>query len=166
MGQVIGQVSANANTSSYTIIDVPSPGVMGPTVVNNYTTLAIPAYFRALDFKSANMASFPRAIRKAGVDVPHKLDKMIQRKPNGYQAPTMLWRTLFFHQAHYANGFVEIERDALYAPKALHNRPPELVAPFRYLEDDGTVSGWYWVGGWKPHIVAAADMIHLTGLSY
>lgn len=166
MGQVIGSVSAQANTTSYTIVDVPSPGVIGPTVVNNYTTLSVPAYVRALDFKSANMASFPRSVRKNGVEVPHRLNKILQRRPNPYQSPTMLFRTWHFHEAHYANGFVEIERDALFNPVALHNRSPEIVSPFRYLEDDGQISGWYFVGGWNPHIVPAADMMHITGLSY
>lgn len=166
MGQVLGSVSATNNTASYTIVDVPSPGVFGPTVVNNYTTLSVPAYFRALNFKSSNMASFPRSVQQNGIDVVHRLNKIIKRKPNDYQSPTMLFRTWFFHKYHYANGFIEIERDSLFNVKALHNRPPELVAAFRWMDDDGQVSGWYWVGGVKPRIVAAADMMHLTGLSY
>lgn len=167
MGQVLGTIgNATNNTASYTIVDVPSPGVIGPCVVNNYTTLSIPAYFRAVNFKSANMASFPRSVRLDNTDVPHRLDSLLERKPNGYQSATMLYRTWFFHLAHYSNGYIEIERDALFNPKALHNRQPEIVAPFRYLEDDGSITGWYWVGGYKPHIVASNDMLHLCGLSH
>ena len=166
MGQIIGSSTvATNNTASYTVIDMAGPGVMGPTLINNYTVLQIPAYFRAVNFKSANMASFPRSVRLNGHDVPHKLDQLLKRAPNAYQSPTMLWRTWFFHHAHYANGFMEIERDTLNNPKALHVRAPELVSPFRWLEDDGSISGWYWVGGWSPHVAPAADMMHLSGTS-
>jgi HK97 family phage portal protein len=168
MTQIIsGGLSSTLGTaSSLTVIDVPSPGVLGPTVVNNYTVLSVSAYWRAMQFRSANMASFPRSVRKDGVSVPHRLDKLLNRRPNDYQSPTMLFRTWHFAHAHYANGFIEIERDALYNPKAMHNRPPEWVTPFRILEDDGSVSQWYHVGGPRPHIVANADMMHLSSLSY
>ena len=174
MPQIIsgGLASTLGTASALTVIDVPSPGVLGPCVVNNYTVLGVPAYWRAMQFRSANMASFIRSVRKNGVETPHKLLKLMNRQPNGYQSPTSLWRTWHFHHAHYANGFVEIERDSLYAPKALHNRPPEWVTPFRILEDDGTVSQWYHVGGPRMakqksgRIVPGADMMHLTGLSY
>jgi HK97 family phage portal protein len=78
----------------------------------------------------------------------------------------MTFRKWFFDLSHYANGFLEIERDALFNPIALHNRTPEIVSPFRYMEDDGTISGWYHVGGIRPHIVPQQDMMQLSGTSY
>jgi|SRR5665213_147738 len=164
MGQLLGPISGNA--ASYTVVNMPAPGVFGPTVVNSFTTLSVPAYWRAVNFKSANMASFPRSVHKNGIETPHRLDKLLQRKPNGYQSPTMCFRTWFFHQAHYQNGYLEIERDSLFNPIAVHNRRPEIVAPFRYLEDDGSITQWYYVQDHAPHFVASSDMMHLTGTSY
>jgi HK97 family phage portal protein len=165
-GQIVGGISPASASSGFIVYDVPTPGVIGHIVVNSYTTLQVPAYWRAQNFRSTNMASFPRSVRRDGVEVKHRLDRILKRAPNAYQSPTMLWRTLFFHHGHYANGFAEIERDSLFNAKAIHNRQPENVAPFRWLEDDGTVSQWYYVGGHSPHIVPFADMIHLSGLSY
>jgi len=119
-----------------------------------------------MDFLAGNLASFPRAVRKNGTEVAHRLDKLLKRKPNDYQDATTFWRTLFFHRSHYLNAFAEIERDKLFNVAALHNRLPEQTAPFRYLDDDGNISQWYFVGGFRPHVVNFADMIHLSGLSY
>jgi len=112
------------------------------------------------------MASFPRSVRKNDIDVPHRLDKLLKRKPNPYQSPFSFWRTLYFAKYHYANGYAEIERDSLFNVAAIHNRPPEIVSPFRWIEDDGSISQWYIVGGLRPHVVPSQDFIHLSNLSY
>jgi HK97 family phage portal protein len=167
MGQLVGGLSPASGASGMVVYDMPSPGVIGNIVVNSFTTLQLPGYYRAHNFRSQNLASFPRSVRKNGADIKHRLDRLLkQASPNGYQSSFMFWRTLFFHQGHYANGFAEIERDSLFAPKALHNRQPEYVCPFRWIEDDGSITQWYHIGGMHPHIVAFADMIHLSGLSY
>jgi len=154
-------------STGYLIYDTNTPGVIGPAVVNAYTTLSIPAYWRAMDFLSQNLASFPRSVRKSGVDQPrHRLARLLQRRPNNYQNSTLFWRTLFFHFSHYHNAFAQIERDSQFQPIALHNRIPEMVAPFRYQDDDGQTSAWYWIGGYRSHVVPAADMLHLSGMSY
>lgn len=165
---MIAQTIGMSGTSGFVIYDSPGGGMLGAAVVNSYTTLAIPAYWRAMNFMADNMASFPRSVRKNGVDLPsHKLLPLFCRKPNDYQDAFMFWRTLFFHRAHYLNGFAEIERDSQFNPVALHNRLPEQVAPFRWIDDTTKkLSQWYWVGGAAPRVVAFEDMIHLTGLSY
>lgn len=163
---MIAQSIGMSGTSGFVVYDSPG-GMLGPAVVNSYTTLSIPAYWRAMVFLSENMASFPRTVRKNGVDVPHRLLTLLCRRPNAYQDAAMFWRTLFFHRAHYLNGFGEIERDSQFNPVALHNRLPEQIAPFRWIDDTtGQLSQWYWVGGMKPRVVPFEDMIHLTGLSY
>lgn len=149
------------------IYDVAGPNPLGNVVINSFTTLAIPAYYRAVEFTSKNLASFERSVTKDGVKVPHRITPVLTRRPNNYQSATMFWRTLFFHRAHYANSYAELERDSLYNVVALHNRLPEQVTPFRFLDEDtGAVSTWYHVGGRVPHIVPATDMIHLSGLSW
>ena len=167
MGEIVGGLSPSLGvTGGYIAYDMPMPGVIGRIIVNSLTTLQNPAYFRAVNFRAQNMASFPRSVRKDGAEVKHRLDRLLKRAPNSYQSPSKFWRTLHFHAAHHANSFAEIERDSLFNAKAMHIRLPEHVAPFRWIEDDESVSQWYWVGGRKPHIVAFADMIHLSGLSY
>ena len=162
----IDQPVGAMGSTGYLIYDVNTPGVLGPAVINSYTTLAIPPYWRAMAFLSENLASFPKSVRKDNVDVPHRLTRLLQLRPNTYQDASLFWRTLFFHWAHYRNAFAVIERDTQMQPKALHVKIPEMVAPFRLLDDDGQASSFYWVGGYKPKIYAGDDVIHLSGLSY
>lgn len=144
--------------------------VLGPIVVNAYTTLGIPPYWRAMNFVANNMATFPRFVARGGTEVTHALTPLLKRRPNRYQGPAMFWRTLFFHRAHAGNGYAEIERDRLYRPVALHVRPPESVVAFWVDPGDGSgPAAYYYCGPTRlaeAHIVAAADMIHLSGLSY
>jgi len=153
-------------STGYLIYDTNTPGVIGPAVINAYTTLCIPAYWRAMDFLTKNLTCFPRSIRREEVAVKHRLLKLLTRRPNTYQNSTLFWGTLYFHWSHYHNAFAWIERDSQFNPIALHNRIPEMVAPFRYLDDDGNPSSWYWIGGMKARVVPAADMLHLHGMSY
>ena len=145
--------------------------VIGPVVVNAYTTLGVPAYWRAVNFIANNMATFPRFVARAGTETPHGLNRLLQRKPNGYQGPSIFWRTLFLHRAHTGNGYAEVERDPkTFRPVALHLRQPETVVPFWFDADDGNgIRGYFYVGPARltpSHIVAAADMVHFSGLSY
>src|SRR5665213_551596 len=123
-------------STGYLIYDTNTPGVIGPAVINAYTTLCIPAYWRAMDFLTKNLTCFPRSIRREEVAVKHRLLKLLTRRPNTYQNSTLFWGTLYFHWSHYHNAFAWIERDSQFNPIALHNRIPEMVAPFRYLDDD------------------------------
>ena len=167
MGLVSSSTAALSGvTAGYTIVDVPYPGVTVP-VINSYTTLAVPAYWRAINFKARNMASFPRSVRKNDIDVPHRLDRLLKRKPNGYQSAFILWQTLYFHKYHYGNAYASIERDTLFNPVAIHNLPPEIVSPFRWIDDDGTITQWYHVASSTGNkVLPASDVIHLAQLSY
>jgi HK97 family phage portal protein len=165
MGSVIP--GSNSGAGTFVIYDTAYPGGIGNLVINSYTTLSIPAYWRAMVYIANTMTSFPRYVVKDGVKAKHRLNSILDRRPNKYQNAPQFWRALFFHRSHYGNGFAEIERDNLYNPVALHNRLPEQVSPFRWIDDDGNISTWYHVGGTRPHIVPFGDMIHLTGgLSY
>ena len=147
--------------------DVTTPGVLGSVLINDYSVLGIPAYFRAMNYIANNMTSFPRFVARDGVKTPHSLAPLLKRRPNGYQSPTMFWRTLFFHRGHYGNGYAEIERGKTYQPVAFHNRMPGQVIPFRYVMDDGSILQAYAiVEPRKMRIVLGADMIHFSALSY
>src|SRR4051794_5859413 len=91
----------------------PTGNIIGPAVINAYSTLAIPAYWRAMNFLATNLASFPRSVRKDGAkraagEPAHPLDKLLQRRPNALQSATIFWRTLFFHAAHLGRGYAEV----------------------------------------------------------
>lgn len=151
------------------VFDSNTPGWPGPAVVNAFTTLAIPAYWRAMNYIASNLASFPRYVAKNGVQVNHRLNPLLNRRPNSFQSNTQLWRTLFFHRAHVGNAYAEIQRDKLNNPSALIPHLPELVLPFRFITDDGEILTFYHVAselGRPSKILAAADMIHLSSLSW
>src|SRR5688572_17996989 len=76
-------------------------GTLPPVPISAYSTLTIPAYARAINFLADNLASFPRAVHRDGAepDTPHRLTKLIGRRPNSYQNAYSFWRTLFFHAA-------------------------------------------------------------------
>ena len=140
------------------------PGnVIAPGVINPYSVLTAPEYWRGMSFLADLLASFPRTITLDGQkpDKPHKLQTLV-RKPNGYQVGYQTWRTLFFHWRHFGNGYLYIQRASATSSRilAIHNLLPESVIPFRY---DGTQ--WYalWPAGM---IIPAADMIHLSVLAY
>jgi HK97 family phage portal protein len=155
-------------TGGFMFYDSNTPNVLGPSVVNAYTTLSIPSYWRAMNFIACNLASFPRRIVKDGEEIPnHRLTKIISRKPNPYQSGNLFWRTLFFHRSHYSNGFAEIIRDTQFNPVALVTVRPEQCLPFRWLpEGEELPLTFYFVGGANSHVVPASDFIHFSGLSY
>jgi HK97 family phage portal protein len=140
-----------------------------PMVLNPYSTLSIPAYWRAINFLSENLASFPRAVHKGGSkteDLP-TLTRLLSRRPNGYQNSFCFWRTLFAHAAHYGNGYARIERQPMsYRPAALHNLMPEDVWPFRYDRGDGEGPGQYYLHRPTQTVLPGADVLHLSALSY
>jgi HK97 family phage portal protein len=142
------------------------PNVLPNALVNSYSVLTIPSYWRAMNYIASNMASFPRSIQNNNVDINHPVTSLLTIKPNSYQTSFDFWRSLFFHRSHTGNGYAEIVRDSQFRPVELHQHFPELVWPFRWIDDDGNISTWYYVGGRNCHVVAYADMIHLMGLSY
>lgn len=136
-----------------------------PTLINAYSVLTIPAYWRAVNFLANNLSSFPRSVQKDGAAqaVPHPLDRLLERRPNPYQNATAFWRTLFFAAVHHANGYARIERGRDLSPAALHNLTPEDVTPFRIVHDTGPIQQWYHLSSTKTAL-PGADVIHLTGL--
>lgn len=139
------------------------------TVINPYSTLAIPAYWRAVNFLAGNLASFGRSVRRDGarLDQPHALDVLLKRKPNALQNAFTFWRTLFFHAVHAGNGYARIDRAPnSFTPVALTNMLPEDVRPIRVDRGDGRgMQQWY---GHLPSKTAipALDVVHLQALSH
>lgn len=159
------------NPTKILLVDVQGSGgstlAIPPTLINSYTALTITAYWRAITFLCTNLASFGRSIRREdeGEQKRHPLNRLIKRMPNLYQSAFIFWQTLWFHVTHTANGYARIERDTRGQPIALHNVPPEDVLPFRIEVDGEQPEQWYWHRPTKTAI-AAADMIHLMGLSH
>ena len=116
------------------------------------------------------VARFPRSVQLKGVKpaTPHALDVLLQGRPNGYQTSTKLWRTLFWHEAHYNNGYLRVERDPRTSrPVALHNLLPENVEPIRIDHSDGRgLQQYYQIFGGTPTRLNGDDVIHLAGMSY
>jgi HK97 family phage portal protein len=159
--------------NGYRIYDVHGQAAVIPaTVINSYSSLAIPAWFRAVNLLSSTLASLPRRVVKDGTepDQPHYLDRLLRRQPNGYQTPTKFWRTFFLHAAHCGNGYAEITWTAG-GPRAagLHNRSPEEITPFRYDAGKGDGPQQFYLFSPYPgqrRVIKAADMLHVSALSY
>lgn len=158
------------NTPTYVVSGAPT---VPPMLLNNYSALTIPAYWRAINFLAANLASFPRAVYLEAAKLepaPRPLATILGRRPNLYQNPTQFWQTFFFHAAHFGNGYARIERDTFSGrPVALHNVLPEEILPFRFDRDDGAGPLQYYY--WRPvrgeeAIFPGADILHLAALSY
>ena len=157
------------NANGITVFDAQSRSAVPATPINFYSALSVPAYYRAVTFLSDNLASLPRSVTQDGTKppTPHPLDKLLNRRPNGYQNSTMLWRTLFFHAAHYQNGYVRIERDPLtLRPVALHTLMSEGVLPFRYDDGQGGGPVQYFKDLKTGTIYLGDDVIHLAACSY
>lgn len=159
--------------SGYRVYDAqPGTVAVDPMLINAYSTLTVPAYWRAINFLADNLASFPRAVRRddgAKAEQRHTLSDLLDHRgePNGTQNAFTFWRTLFFHTAHAGNGFAWVEREAFgFGARALHNMMPEDVWPFRYDRADGRGALQYYL--WRPYkrVLAAIDVIHLAALSH
>ena len=124
MGQIIGSSTiATNNTASFTVIDMPAPGVFGPTLS---TITRLYRFHRTSVPSISNPPTWPVS-REPSEGRPRRSpppQQAFATQPNAYQSPTMLFRTWFFHHAHYANGFMEIERDALFNPKGYTSDSP------------------------------------------
>jgi HK97 family phage portal protein len=145
--------------------------VIGPTVINGYSALTVPAWFRAMNFLSTNLASFSRSVVKDGAkrtadEKPHALDTLLKRKPNGYQNPFLFWSTWFLHACHKGNGYARVERDFAFRPVAFHNLQPDEVWPFRYDREDGNGPMQFYYHVPTKKVYPGADILHLAGLSW
>ena len=163
----------NQNTNSIQsynglpIVDSNSPNVVAPCPLSVYSTLSVTSYWRAVNFLSDNMASFPRSVTqdKTRLDVPHPLDKLLRRTPNSYQNATQFWRTLYYHKSHSSNAYAEIKRTPTGRPESLHNLLPENVFPFRYDDGKNGLQQFYFDQSTK-RILPYADVLFLSGLSH
>lgn len=149
---------------SFPIYDSNQPGStpLGPTIINAFSALQIPAYWRAVNFLAGNLASFPRAVYLSGVKIAHAVDRVLERKPNPYQTATVFWRQLFFDAVSQGNGYGRIDRTkpASIGTAGITNLMSEDVTPFRY---EGVQ---YYFDKKSGDILAAADVLHLPGLGY
>lgn len=141
-----------------------------PMLINNYSTLTVPAYWRAMNFLADNLASFPRAVyldaAKAN-PAPQPLSTILGRRPNRYQNPTQFWRTWFFHAAHFGNGYARIDREAFSGrPLAVHNILPDDTLPFRFDRDDGRGPMQFYYHRPTKEVLPGDDVLHLATLSY
>ncbi len=151
------------------VVDVTGGHAVPLTLLNCYSVLSIPAYKRAVTFLAENLASFGRSVRKDGakLDVAHPLDKLLNRRPNGYQNALIFWRTLFFHAAHTGNGYARIDREGITArPAALHNLLPEDVTPFRWEPEEGASPLQFYYHRTTKSAIVGADVLHLQCLSH
>jgi HK97 family phage portal protein len=157
-----------SSMSGIPIYDSNAPGsAVPPLLINSYSTLTIPANWRAVTFLANNFASFPRSIYKDESKAQHPLNTLLSRRPNGYQDAFQFWHSLFLSASHIGNGYARIERDAAgFRPKALHKLLSEDITPFRYIDDKGQVTQCYYEKPTKA-IYLGQDIIHLMGsLSY
>jgi HK97 family phage portal protein len=141
---------------------------VSPTTINEYSILSIPAYWRAVNFLADNLAAFGRSVHldEARIDVPHRLDTILKRRPNGYQNPTAFWRTFIFHCAHLGNGYARIRRSELTGEVTLHNLMPHDVCPFRYTPDGEVDPQQYYYVLSAKEVLLASDVLHIAALSY
>lgn len=147
----------------------PTGKVVSDLLVNCYSSLTVPAYWRALNFIALNMARFPRRVHdpRAAADAPpHPLTRMLHRKPNQYQNPFVFWSTLFYHHAHTGNAYARIERGAAMRPTAIHNIKPENVTPFRFIAEGAANPEQFYLLKDSKEILHGTDVIHLRGLSW
>lgn len=140
-----------------------------PMLLTPYSALTVPAYKRAMAFLSENLASFPRSVRKDGAKPTegHRLDKMLNRRPNSLQNAFVFWRTIYFHAAHTGNGYARIQRHEITSePVALHTLLPEDICPVRWEPGDGspTLQLYYHKPTRTP--LLGVDVLHLQGLGH
>jgi len=166
------QQLAQSNVSAVRVIEVNGSAVLAPTLINSYSMLTVPAYWRAMRFLTKNLASFPRCVQLKCVEPPkpHPLDQLLN-KPNRLQTGYIFFQTLFFHLVHSYNGYAKIERDAVGNPIGLHNMLPEAVRPFRVLLDGYEPmdpAGWlqFYMNMLTGETLPSDDVIHLMDISH
>lgn len=140
------------------------------SVINPYSALSVPPYFRAMSFIADNMGSFPRSVHKDGSkdENNHPVERFLKRRPNQFQTAFNHWRTWYFHAANTGNGYSRIKRATDGAIRGLYNLNPEDVTPFRFTPDDGPAEDgqqWYYFAPTKS-VFASSDILHLPGLGY
>ena len=146
-----------------------SATVIAPTDINPFSAMSLPAFKQAIRFLADNLASFPRAVLKDGAKPEdtqaHPLQKLLNRRPNGYQNSFVLWRTWFSHAAAGGNGYLRVERaGGAGRAIALHTLLPHDVCPFRF-DLNGTIGQYFYIRSSRA-VYSGDDVLHLQSLGY
>ncbi len=165
-------MSDNQSIPTITFFGSASTNPLG--IVNEWSVLTLPSFYRGVNFLAQTLASLPKAIyRERGPScqpAKHPLNKILQHKANSYlQTPFVLFETFMAHAIIHGNGYQYIDRDEkTNAVKGLYNVNPQCVTPFRYLGQQ-----WYYVAGGTPDndekksvILPASSVNHLPGLGF
>lgn len=143
--------------------------------VNSYSTLAVPAYWRGIDFLASNMASFCHEVETEATEedqTAHPVSRLLDGRANQNQTSYQFLQTLYFHRFHAGNGYAYIRRNGARIA-GLYNLDPADVTPFRVYDqpaegepiDYFSGTQWYWYTK-QARAIPAADIIHLPGLGY
>src|SRR4051812_39420519 len=84
-------------------------------IVNEYSTLSIPAFWSGVRFLSETLASLPKAVyRRVGSarqQVAHPQNALLSRKSNPYSIPFIVFETWHSHAVIHGNGYLFVRRD-------------------------------------------------------
>src|SRR4051794_6016029 len=85
------------------------------SVLNEYSVMTLPAFQSAVRFLEETIGSLPRRVTRL-IDghqqpVDHPLNKLLNRKCNGYARPNTVFGTTVHHTSIWGNGYLAIERD-------------------------------------------------------
>jgi HK97 family phage portal protein len=134
-------------------------------MTNSFSVQQIPAYWRAIEFLSSNMASFPHDVHdgEAKATESHPLDKLLKRKSNSQQTSHAVLKCWYYHGEHFGNGYLYIRHDPITANViGLYNLMPVDVIPYRLVPENGSLFDstiWYWHGPSKSAF-PAGDVLH------
>lgn len=135
-------------------------------LVNNFSALQNSTYWRACDLFSSNMASFCRVLHLNGIlyDQPHRLDRILKRKPNQLDTCFSFWQTNFFRLFNSGNSYAKLVRTSTNDIAAMYNLNEFEVTPYRFYPGDvpkpEECQQWYFISSTNEHL-AASDMLHM-----
>jgi HK97 family phage portal protein len=134
--------------------------------VNSFSMLSVPAFARAMDFLSGNLASFPVGIYQTEIKStePHPLDRLFTRRANPAQTSHAFLKQWYFDGEHRGNGYAYIRRASPTSTDVigLYNLLPDTVTPFRVVPEDGGMFDalvYYWHSP-SEKAIPAADILH------
>lgn len=177
-GSILGQNTLGVTgvpQFTYTTNIIGDPWPITATVVNEYTSLTIPAFWSGVRFLAETLAGLPFDIiqkQRNGTtqhDGNHPLDWMLNNEVNGLSTPFVLFETLYQHAIVWGNGYAWIARDNSGKPVGIYNILPDRVQPFRIEDSNGVMQQWYALGinnRVSPVPIPASDVIHVPGLGF
>lgn len=132
------------------------PGeVIKASLINSYSQMSVPEFWRAVNFVTDNLTSFPRAVYLDNAKIDHPVNRLLERRPNGYQTATTCFKTFFLALRSRRRAYMEVERDAAYRPIALHNLMVDDICPARIDRQQ------FYIHLPTKRLYAAADIIHV-----